>query len=358
MDNVSLWTKVLPLTEVQSIYNTGIPNPTTTLDLEYYFKLDDYSYLLKDATGKLSGGAIVNKGAIPATFVSTNVQLAADVVHAQAYYPFGMTIAIDGSEGYGYGFQGQEKDDEISGSGNSYTAMYWQYDSRLGRRWNTDPVVKYHESPYACFANSPIWIIDPNGADSVKVGGVWKWEVESGDTYSGVSGRTGVSVDNLRDWTQHPDKKLQIGSHIELSSPEYGAGDKIKVVNATNETGELSVDVYTDYSPAGGGRGLDIEVGYVDKGTGYTAFRWIQAVDTDYPHPAATSVPYNDPARNDDPGVRLPFYWTNAEIPTRGTKAGYTRFFSDTPQRPIRAAGTTWTAELTLVGKVGTTTAY
>lgn len=297
----------------------------------------------------------MNKGAIPATFVSTNVQLAADVVHAQAYYPFGMTIAIDGSEGYGYGFQGQEKDDEISGSGNSYTAMYWQYDSRLGRRWNTDPVVKYHESPYACFANSPIWIIDPNGADSVKVGGVWKWEVESGDTYSGVSGRTGVSVDNLRDWTQQPDKKLQIGSHIELSSPEYGAGDKIKVVNATNETGELSVDVYTDYSPAGGGRGLDIEVGYVDKGTGYTAFRWIQAVDTDYPHPAATSVPYNDPARNDDPGVRLPFYWTNAEIPTRGTKAGYTRFFSDTPQRPIRAAGTTWTAELTLVGKVGTT---
>ena len=55
---------------------------------------------------------------------------------------------------YSYGFNGQEKDDEIAGEGNSYTAEFWQYDSRLGRRWNIDPVVKYHESPYACFANN------------------------------------------------------------------------------------------------------------------------------------------------------------------------------------------------------------
>jgi RHS repeat-associated protein len=73
----------------------------------------------------------------------------------------------ESSSEYRYGFQGQEKDDEIKGEGNSYTAEYWQYDSRLGRRWNVDPVVKHHESPYAAFANSPIWIIDPNGADSV-----------------------------------------------------------------------------------------------------------------------------------------------------------------------------------------------
>ncbi len=70
------------------------------------------------------------------------------------------------SRGYRYGFQGQEKDDEIVGKGNNYTAEFWQYDSRLGRRWNIDPVVKYHESPYAAFANNPIWFIDPNGADT------------------------------------------------------------------------------------------------------------------------------------------------------------------------------------------------
>ncbi len=42
---------------------------------------------------------------------------------------------------FGLGFQGQEGDDEVAGRGNSYTAEYWQYDSRLGRRWNFDPIV-------------------------------------------------------------------------------------------------------------------------------------------------------------------------------------------------------------------------
>jgi len=70
-----------------------------------------------------------------------------------------------GGGDYRYGFNGMEKDDEISGEGNSYTAEFWQYDSRLGRRWNIDPVVKTHESPYATFANSPIYIVDPSGAD-------------------------------------------------------------------------------------------------------------------------------------------------------------------------------------------------
>ena len=73
----------------------------------------------------------------------------------------------NGSTGdYRYGFQGQERDDEISGGENSYSSEYWQYDPRLGRRWNIDPVDKDHESPYAAFANNPLWFIDPSGADT------------------------------------------------------------------------------------------------------------------------------------------------------------------------------------------------
>jgi RHS repeat-associated protein len=68
--------------------------------------------------------------------------------------------------GYTYGFNGQEKDDEVYGSGNLNTAEYWEYDTRLGRRWNLDPIVNEQESPYACFANNPIWIIDVDGKDS------------------------------------------------------------------------------------------------------------------------------------------------------------------------------------------------
>gem|GEM_PF-4005236 len=63
------------------------------------------------------------------------------------------------------GFNGQEKDNEISGNGNNYTAEFWQYDSRLGRRWNVDPILKPWESLYATFGNSPILFSDPNGND-------------------------------------------------------------------------------------------------------------------------------------------------------------------------------------------------
>ena len=67
---------------------------------------------------------------------------------------------------YRYGFQGQEKDDEIKGASNTTSAEHWLYDTRTGRRWNVDPIVKHHESPYAAFANNPIWFIDPFGADT------------------------------------------------------------------------------------------------------------------------------------------------------------------------------------------------
>lgn len=52
------------------------------------------------------------------------------------------------------------------GNGNLNTAEFWGYDTRLGRRWNVDLVVKHSMSSYSCFANNPIWLIDKFGADS------------------------------------------------------------------------------------------------------------------------------------------------------------------------------------------------
>lgn len=62
-----------------------------------------------------------------------------------------------------YGMNGQEKDDEIFQGAMS--AEFWEYDSRLGRRWETDPIVKPWESPYVCFYNNPIVFSDPYGLD-------------------------------------------------------------------------------------------------------------------------------------------------------------------------------------------------
>ena len=88
----------------------------------------------------------------------------ADVISYSDYYAYG--AQMDGRFGgsYRYGMNGQEKDNEVNNtSGTSYSAEYWQYDSRLGRRWNVDPIVKSWESSYATFSNCPILISDPNG---------------------------------------------------------------------------------------------------------------------------------------------------------------------------------------------------
>ena len=83
------------------------------------------------------------------------------------YYPFGMQMPgrkfTQSGSSYRYGFNGQEKDNEVKGEGNSYGAQYWEYDSRIMRRWNIDPMNKTWESPYACFSNNPILLADPYG---------------------------------------------------------------------------------------------------------------------------------------------------------------------------------------------------
>lgn len=69
--------------------------------------------------------------------------------------------------GYGFSFNGMEKDDESKGEGNSYTTLHRIYDSRLGIWLSTDPEeVDYTEiSPYASMDNNPIKNTDPDGDD-------------------------------------------------------------------------------------------------------------------------------------------------------------------------------------------------
>lgn len=94
----------------------------------------------------------------------------ADVRSAQEYYPFGMQMPgrAYNAGGYRYGFNGQEKSNEIKGEGNSYTAEYWEYDPRVGRRWNLDPKPTTGISLYSTFADNPILYADQKG-DTVGV---------------------------------------------------------------------------------------------------------------------------------------------------------------------------------------------
>ncbi|MDP2387571.1 MAG: hypothetical protein Q8M29_14435 [Bacteroidota bacterium] len=94
-----------------------------------------------------------------------------DIRSATDYYAFGMPMPgrqfTSANGKYRFGYNDQEKDDEVYGPGNLNAAEHWEYDTRLGRRWNIDPVVDPGVASYACFNNNPVHYSDING-DSPK----------------------------------------------------------------------------------------------------------------------------------------------------------------------------------------------
>ena len=97
------------------------------------------------------------------------------------YSPFG--AALDGrtiqGDGYRYGYQGSEYDNEIKGEGNSYITFFRKLDPRLGRWLSLDPVFQPYQSPYCSMENNPIWFNDVKG-DKIKIisdDKKWKREV-------------------------------------------------------------------------------------------------------------------------------------------------------------------------------------
>jgi len=96
---------------------------------------------------------------------------------------------------YRYGYGTQEKDTDI-GEG-IYTAQYWEYDSRLGRRWNVDPLFRKYpwQSPYAAFNNSPILFNDPLGLEGEQP---QNHKVNAGESLSKLAKNFGVTVDAIK----------------------------------------------------------------------------------------------------------------------------------------------------------------
>ncbi len=64
---------------------------------------------------------------------------------------------------YRFGYQGSEKDNEVSGDGNSYTTEFRQLDPRLGRWFSVDPVFQPWQSPYTSMDNDPVNLTDGSG---------------------------------------------------------------------------------------------------------------------------------------------------------------------------------------------------
>ncbi len=81
----------------------------------------------------------------------------------------GRSYEADTSNGYRFGFNGKENDNQTYGDGNAMDFGARIMDTRLGRWLSLDPLqAKYPNlSPYSAFANSPILVIDKDGYENI-----------------------------------------------------------------------------------------------------------------------------------------------------------------------------------------------
>jgi len=95
------------------------------------------------------------------------------------YSPFG--VQLDGrtseNERYRYGFQGQERDDEVKGEGNSVNYKYRMHDPRVGRFFAVDPLASSFpwNSVYAFSENKVINAVELEGLESCEINGLNKY---------------------------------------------------------------------------------------------------------------------------------------------------------------------------------------
>ena len=103
----------------------------------------------------------------------------ADIATVQDYYPFGMVMPgrnwkAATAEGYGFGFNGKENDDDVKGDDNSLDFGARIYDPRLGKWLSLDPLQNKYPfiSAYAFAINSPIQALDPDGRLVIFINGL------------------------------------------------------------------------------------------------------------------------------------------------------------------------------------------
>jgi len=149
------------------------------------------------------GLSITSRFGPPATSGSITLGGFVTVITGYEAQQVTMTICNEGDDKYRFGFNGQEKVNEIAGIGNHNTALFWEYDTRLGRRWNLDPKPSLSVSNYAVFGNNPIVYKDFKG-DTINIAYSDHF-TEDGSNYEisyGVMSRKGLILLNTYLQTQ------------------------------------------------------------------------------------------------------------------------------------------------------------
>ena len=104
-------------------------------------------------------------------------------------------IAQNFANTYKYGYQGSEKDNEVSGGGTSYTTEFRQLDPRLGRWFSVDPIFQPFQSPYTAMDNDPINNTDRLGLTGTDV----KHKVKAKETLNQLAADYGTTPQKIKE---------------------------------------------------------------------------------------------------------------------------------------------------------------
>jgi RHS repeat-associated protein len=154
---------------------------------------------------------------------------------------------------YRYGFQGQEKDDEIKGEGNSLNYTFRMHDPRAGRFLSLDPLVKEypHNSPYGFAENSVIAYVELEGAE--------KSDATNKAFVPVAPVLTTVGKDATSELAKLALKSSVEGQGKQVIKREVSKGIGEKILNSTGKAVGLVFCLLTDYmSPNYGGRTSEI----------------------------------------------------------------------------------------------------
>jgi RHS repeat-associated protein len=97
------------------------------------------------------------------------------------------------NEGYRYGFQGQERDDEVKGDGNSVNYTFRMHDPRVGRFFAVDPL-KSQYPHYSSYSFSGNRVIDKVELEGLEPGTTVHHAVKGALTLPNAFGNIGVKT--------------------------------------------------------------------------------------------------------------------------------------------------------------------
>ncbi|HLT32870.1 MAG TPA: RHS repeat-associated core domain-containing protein [Aquaticitalea sp.] len=163
------------------VYKEPVSMLATPTTPDFNFLIPGYrQYELSNHLGNVTTTITAQK--VPLYSGTTITGFAPQIVKSFDYSPFGVTRldfdvtarvggGFEVEDGNRYGFQGQEKDDEVKGSANSINYKYRMHDPRIGRFFAVDPLFREYpwNSPYAFSENRVIDGVELEGLEYASV---------------------------------------------------------------------------------------------------------------------------------------------------------------------------------------------